>query len=431
MSSADPPPTSRREELAARLAAVHERIERAKAAAGRGDDELGLVVVTKFFPASDVDLLAELGVSAIGENRDQEASAKVARLVHRDSLAVHFIGQLQSNKARSVATYADVVQSLDRPKVVRALDRAAEAHGRHLDVTVQVGLDGEAGRGGRPAARRRSRRAVAARMRPGARRPLLLPSRRGHRTLRRGRRAGLGVSDVGAPGQTARRAELAASLAAVHARIDTAMADAGRTDPVSLVVVTKLFPASDVDLLAGLGVTDIGENRDQEASAKVARLAHRELLTVHFIGQLQSNKAASVAHYADVVQSVDRAKVARALDRAAGAAGRVLDVTVQVSLDPTPGRGGVAPDEAAALADLVAASPALRLRGVMAVAPLGVDPRPAFARLREVGDGIRTSHPGATWVSAGMSGDLEAAVAEGATHLRVGSAILGSRQSHR
>lgn len=238
MSSADPPPTSRREELAARLAAVHERIERAKAAAGRGDDELGLVVVTKFFPASDVDLLAELGVSAIGENRDQEASAKVARLVHRDSLAVHFIGQLQSNKARSVATYADVVQSLDRPKVVRALDRAAEAHGRRLDVTVQVGLDGE------------------------------------------------------------------------------------------------------------------------------------------------------------------------------------------------EGRGGVAPDEVRTLADLVASCGSLTLRGVMAVAPLGGDARAAFARLRELSQAVRSDHPGAWWVSAGMSGDLEEAVAEGATHLRVGSAILGTRQSH-
>ncbi|HET6966969.1 MAG TPA: YggS family pyridoxal phosphate-dependent enzyme [Ornithinibacter sp.] len=237
--------------------------------------------------------------------------------------------------------------------------------------------------------------------------------------------------DPAAPPSTARRDELAASLAAVHARIDRAVADAGRVDTVSLVVVTKFFPASDVDLLAGLGVTDIGENRDQEAAAKVGQLAHRELLTVHFIGQLQSNKAASVAHYADVVQSVDRAKVARALDRAASAVGRVLDVTVQVSLDASEGRGGVAPEEAAGLADLVAASPALRLRGVMAVAPLGADPRPAFARLREVGDGIRRAHPEATWVSAGMSADLEAAVAEGATHLRVGSAILGSRESHR
>ena len=151
---------------------------------------------------------------------------------------------------------------------------------------------------------------------------------------------------------------------------------------------------------------------------------------MHFIGQLQSNKAASVAHYADVVQSLDRAKVVRALDRAAGQLGRRLDVTVQVRLDEAEGRGGVVPGEARALADLVAGAQSLTLRGVMAVAPLGGDPRAAFARLREVADGIRGDHPDATWVSAGMSGDLEAAVAEGATHLRVGSAILGSRESH-
>ena len=120
------------------------------------------------------------------------------------------------------------------------------------------------------------------------------------------------------------------------------MAAAGRTDEPALVVVTKFFPASDVDLLAELGVTAIGENRDQEAAAKCAELVHRDRLTVHFIGQLQSNKAASVAHYADVVQSVDRAKVVRALDRGAQQAGRRLEVTVQVNLDEAPGRGGVA-----------------------------------------------------------------------------------------
>ena len=228
-----------------------------------------------------------------------------------------------------------------------------------------------------------------------------------------------------------RRDELTSSLSTVRDRIDRAMADAGRADEVTLVVVTKLFPATDVDLLSELGVTDVGENRDQEASAKVGELAHRDRLRLHFVGQLQSNKAASVARYTDVVQSVDRAKLARALDRAATASGRVLDVTVQVALDDAERRGGVAPGQARALADLVAASASLRLRGVMAVAPLGADPRPAFARLREVGDGIRADHPDATWVSAGMSADLEAAVAEGATHLRVGSAILGSRQSHR
>jgi PLP dependent protein len=232
-------------------------------------------------------------------------------------------------------------------------------------------------------------------------------------------------------GTDVRRAQLATNLRVVNDRIDRARRVAGRTDGVALVVVTKFFPATDVDLLADLGVTDIGENRDQEAAAKVAELTHRDRLTVHFIGQLQSNKAGSVAQYADVVQSLDRAKVVRALDRAATASGRVLDVTVQVALDAAEGRGGAPVAEVPALADLVAGTTSLRLRGVMAVAPLGADPRAAFARLREVSDGIRTAHPDATWVSAGMSGDLEAAVAEGATHLRVGSAILGSRESHR
>ena len=235
----------------------------------------------------------------------------------------------------------------------------------------------------------------------------------------------------GGPAAASRRDEIAARLGEVHVRIRSAMASSGRTDEPALVVVTKFFPATDVDLLADLGVTAIGENRDQEAAAKCTQLTHRDRLTVHFIGQLQSNKAASVARYADVVQSVDRAKVVRALDRGALQAGRRLEVTVQVNLDEVQGRGGVTPREAGSLADLVAGSEALTLRGVMAVAPLGGDPRAAFARLREVADGIRADHPGATWVSAGMSGDLEAAVAEGATHLRVGSAILGSRESHR
>jgi pyridoxal phosphate enzyme (YggS family) len=232
-------------------------------------------------------------------------------------------------------------------------------------------------------------------------------------------------------GPASRRDELATRLEEVKARIRAAVAAAGRDDEPALVVVTKFFPATDVDLLAELGVTAIGENRDQEASVKCAELASRGRLTVHFIGQLQSNKAGSVARYADVVQSLDRARLVRALDRAAEQAGRRLDVTVQVNLDAAAeGRGGVAPGEARTLADLVAGAQALTLRGVMAVAPLGGDPGAAFALLREVADGIRNDHPQATWVSAGMSGDLEAAVAHGATHLRVGSAILGSRQSH-
>jgi pyridoxal phosphate enzyme (YggS family) len=232
---------------------------------------------------------------------------------------------------------------------------------------------------------------------------------------------------------TARLAELEERLAAVRQRISDACEAAGRdTAELTLVAVTKFFPASDVDLLAGLGVEAIGENRDQEASAKVSALARRGEVAVHFIGQLQSNKAASVVTYADVIQSADRPKLVAALDRAAGAHGVRPSVLVQVRLDDEgEGRGGVRPSEALALADAVSCCTHLQLRGVMGVAPLGSDPGVAFARLREVADGIRARHAEATWISAGMSGDLEAAVAHGATHLRVGSAILGSRQSHR
>ncbi|MDP2772781.1 MAG: YggS family pyridoxal phosphate-dependent enzyme [Nocardioides sp.] len=226
-----------------------------------------------------------------------------------------------------------------------------------------------------------------------------------------------------------RRDEIEANLAAVRRRIADACAGADR-DPgeVSLVVVTKFFPASDVRLLAGLGVTDVGENRHQEAEAKAAECADLGLRW-HFIGGLQSNKAAAVAHYADVVESVDRVKLVGALDRGASARDHEVEVLLQVSLDP-PGAGhrsGADPDDLPALADAVVAAERLRLRGVMAVAPLGEDPAVAFARLADVHGQVLAAHPGATWRSAGMSGDLEQAVAAGATHVRVGSAVLGTR----
>jgi pyridoxal phosphate enzyme (YggS family) len=227
-----------------------------------------------------------------------------------------------------------------------------------------------------------------------------------------------------------RHQELASRLAEVEARIGAACAAADRDrSGVRLVVVTKFFPASDLTLLADLGVGDVGESRDQEAAAKVASLADgtRRALHLHFIGQLQSRKAGSVARYADTVHSVDRPKLVDALERGAGAAGRRLQALVQVSLDDDPGRGGVRPDQARRLADAVARAPHLDLRGVMAVAPLGAEPAMAFARLREVAAGVQADHADADWISAGMSADLEAAVANGATHLRVGTAILGSR----
>ncbi|MFC5728445.1 MULTISPECIES: YggS family pyridoxal phosphate-dependent enzyme [Nocardioides] len=226
-----------------------------------------------------------------------------------------------------------------------------------------------------------------------------------------------------------RRDQIAAGLGRVRGRIAAACAAAGRpADDVRLVVVTKFFPASDVRLLAELGVTDIGENRHQEAEAKAAECAELDI-TWHFIGVLQKNKAAAVARYADVVESVDRPELLPRLARGAGESGRPVDVLLQVSLDP-PGResrAGVQPDrllELAAAADQVAE---LRMRGLMAVAPLGEDPSEAFARLARIRADFLLAHPGATVLSAGMSGDLEAAVSAGATHVRVGTAVLGSR----
>lgn len=239
------------------------------------------------------------------------------------------------------------------------------------------------------------------------------------------------------PIQEARRCEIAAGLDRVRARIELACHDSGR-DPgeVTLVVITKYFPAEDVLALYELGVRDVGENKDQEAGPKIETVRERLResgsapdLRLHFVGQLQSNKAAHVAAYADVVHSVDRGKLVTALGRGAEAHQRDLDVLLQVSLDGEAGRGGARPDEVAELAAQVAAQPRLRLRGLMAVAPLGDDPDESFARLWEVARGIRSDHPDATWISAGMSGDLEAAIRHGATHLRVGTAILGSRPS--
>ena len=227
-----------------------------------------------------------------------------------------------------------------------------------------------------------------------------------------------------------RRPELASRLAQVEGRIRAACSAAGRDRAaVTLVVVTKFFPVTDLELLAGLGVGDVGESRDQEAAAKVAELAEatRRALHLHFIGQVQSRKAGSVAGYADTVHSLDRTKVVAALDRGAATAGRRVQALVQVSLDEDPGRGGVRPQDVRRLADEVAQASCLDLRGVMAVAPLGADPAQAFARLQEVAAAVRADHPQADWISAGMSGDLEDAVAHGATHLRVGTAILGSR----
>ncbi|MGH3257784.1 MAG: YggS family pyridoxal phosphate-dependent enzyme [Streptosporangiaceae bacterium] len=224
-----------------------------------------------------------------------------------------------------------------------------------------------------------------------------------------------------------RRDELAVRLTAVRQRIAAACLAAGR-DPaeVTLIAVTKTWPASDVRLLSELGVCDVGENRDAEAAPKAAQCADLDL-TWHFIGQLQTNKAASVVRYATFVHSVDRTRLIRALGTAARRAERVIKCLVEVSLDGDPARGGAAASEVPALAEALAAEPGLVLAGVMAIAPLGMTPPEAFALLLDSAAVVRAVRPAATVISAGMSGDLEDAVAAGATHLRIGTALLGDR----
>jgi len=228
-------------------------------------------------------------------------------------------------------------------------------------------------------------------------------------------------------------AGLEENLRAVRSRIADAARAAGR-DPgsVALLAVSKTWPVADVRVLAGLGQHDFGENRAQELLGKAAELeADPAPVRWHFIGQLQRNKAAAVARLGAVVHSVDRMSLAEVLSRAGEGSGRVVDVLLQVDLGGLEGelgrRGGAAPDEVPALADAVARLPGVRLRGLMAVAPRGEEPRPAFDRLVALAERVRADHPGAVELSAGMSGDLEEAIAAGATIVRVGTAIFGNR----
>ncbi|MEU3142791.1 MULTISPECIES: YggS family pyridoxal phosphate-dependent enzyme [unclassified Streptomyces] len=238
---------------------------------------------------------------------------------------------------------------------------------------------------------------------------------------------------------TDRKEEIAANLADVEERIAAACAAAGRgREEVTLIVVTKTFPASDVRILSELGVRHVAENRDQDAAPKAAECADLPL-EWHFVGQLQTNKVRSVVGYADFVQSVDRSRLVTALSKEAVRTGRELGCLIQVALDadePVAGggrgeRGGVAPGGVAELAGLVAGAEGLRLDGLMTVAPLAGEyagrQQAAFERLMLLSTDLRAAHPAANMVSAGMSADLEQAVAAGATHVRVGSAVLGVR----
>ncbi|RSN18049.1 YggS family pyridoxal phosphate-dependent enzyme [Streptomyces sp. WAC 05977] len=235
----------------------------------------------------------------------------------------------------------------------------------------------------------------------------------------------------------ARKAELAASLAEVEERIGAACKAAGRArDEVKLLAVTKTFPALDAALLADLGALDLAENRDQEAGAKaeeVAGLRPDAPIRWHMVGSLQRNKAKSVVRWADEVQSVDSERLADALAKAtksaldSGQREHPLDVLIQVSLDDDPKRGGIRLSEMSHLAERIAHVGDIRLRGLMAVAPLGTDPAEAFGKLARASERLREEHPKAREISAGMSNDLEQAIAHGSTCVRVGTALLGGR----
>ena len=220
---------------------------------------------------------------------------------------------------------------------------------------------------------------------------------------------------------------LAERLAAVREGVTDAARAAGR-DPagITTIVVTKFHPASLVRELAQLGVHDVGENRHQEAQEKAAELADLGL-TWHFVGQLQSKKARQARRYASVIHSIDRTSLVDAL----ASDETTVDGFVQLNLTDDPGRGGVADRDLEALVEHVLQTPGVRLLGVMAVAPLGENPARAFERVRAASERVRSLAPDASFISAGMSQDYREAIAQGATHLRIGTAITGNRPELR
>jgi pyridoxal phosphate enzyme (YggS family) len=216
--------------------------------------------------------------------------------------------------------------------------------------------------------------------------------------------------------------EITQNLESVRARVASAATKAGR-DPkeITLIAVTKTFPATDIKILYDLGVRDFGENRDQEGSAKFSELPGDS--TWHFQGQIQSNKLKSIATWADVIHSIDDVSHAKKLSSLCEG----KEIFIQVSLDNLPGRGGVNPEQLPGFLSEVSALNNLNFRGLMAVAPLGEEPSVAFIRLKALSELVVKTYPGACDISAGMSNDFEAAIIQGATHIRVGSQILGVR----
>ena len=220
---------------------------------------------------------------------------------------------------------------------------------------------------------------------------------------------------------TSRYDEIASNLTGVLDRVKGATQSCGRKyEEITLIAVTKTFPISDVHILASLDVHHYGENRDSDAAPKAAAVPG----TWHFQGQIQSNKLKSIASWANVIHSLDEIRHIQALDKVAI---HRIGVFLQVSLDGAQGRGGAATADLSALADSVLNSTHLDLMGLMAVAPLEESSDQAFEKLATIHDGFKAAYPMASSLSAGMSNDFESAITHGATHIRVGSSILGSR----
>ncbi len=218
-----------------------------------------------------------------------------------------------------------------------------------------------------------------------------------------------------------RRSEITSNLEAVRDQISKAALTAGRSlDEITLIAVTKTFPASDVEILRELGITHFGENRDSDAAPKAAAVVG----TWHFQGQIQSNKLKSITSWANVIHSLDEIRHFEVIEKNAL---HPLDIFCQVSLDDSVGRGGVSEQKLYELAQAIEKSATHRLQGLMAVAPLGVDPTVAFSKLSAIHKAFMADFPKAEKLSAGMSGDFKEAIAYGATHIRIGSQILGSR----
>ncbi|WP_371030430.1 YggS family pyridoxal phosphate-dependent enzyme [Pseudoclavibacter sp. JSM 162008] len=219
---------------------------------------------------------------------------------------------------------------------------------------------------------------------------------------------------------------LAERLSAVQAAIHQSCLSAGR-DPsdVTLIPVTKFHGPELVADLVDLGVRRFAESRHPEARDKVAAFAERADLEWHFVGQVQTKKARQIAQYVDAVHSIDRGGLVDALSGVERA--HPLRAFVQVNMTPDPARGGVQPTELEALVEQVLRTESLELKGLMCVAPLGGDPRAAFAELQALGQRIQSLAPSATSLSMGMSNDFADAIENGATHLRIGAAITGKR----